>query len=459
MRIFISYRRSDAGGHAGRLRDRLRKRFGRGVFQDVDDIADGENFERALDRAIARSQVGLVVIGPLWLHVTDEQGRRRIDQPDDPVRTEVRKMLERDTMRVVPILVGGAQMPQEALLPDDIKSLAKRNARALRDSAWDADVTALIRQIQPFDPRPVGLTAAGLALACGVTIAVWPVQEGKEAAPDVRKQLADPGESAPAHESTSTSGNQPDLPATAPVTDGGRASRPAASPSATAAAAEASANTTSPTQLPPTAPETVRERRTSMATLGFAAGTTQAVENAYRGGTTQQHNGGYVHQAPIRFASQPMTAWTYFNAKGEAASVVAQLIQESRTRQGSYGNRRSGYEGDMFAFCTSAFASLRSHVGKVLGDPVSPVLSPQRQRMSNVESAAMVGGTGAYCDVPGNSCAMDGWKIATRADFQTTAGAVSLVMSARTAQNATQMGDRTDENTAGHCDIQLAGPF
>lgn len=438
MRIFISYRRSDSSGHAGRLRDRLRKRFGRGVFQDVDDIVDGEDYERALDRAIARSRVGLVVIGPFWLHVTDEQGRRRIDQPDDPVRTEVRKMLDRDTLRVVPVLVGGAQMPLEALLPDDIKPLARRHARALRDSAWDADVAELIRQIQPFDPRLVGLTAAALVLACGATIAIG---------------------FAPTNESTGASGNQPELPVTTPPTDGRHASRPATPPSATVAEAKASADTPPPTRPPPAAPEAVAERRTSMATLGFAAGTTEAVENAYRGGTTQQHNGGYVHQAAIQLASQPMTAWTYFNAKGEATSVVAQLIQESRTRQGNYGNHRSGYEGDMLAFCTSAFTSLRSHVGKVLGEPVSPVLSPQRQRMSNAESAGMVGGTGANCGVPGNSCTMDGWKTATRADFHTTAGAVSLVMNARAAQNATQIRDRTDENTAEQCDIQLAGPF
>jgi hypothetical protein len=38
--IFISYRREDASGHAGRLRDRLTQRFGREtVFMDVSDIA------------------------------------------------------------------------------------------------------------------------------------------------------------------------------------------------------------------------------------------------------------------------------------------------------------------------------------------------------------------------------------------------------------------------------------
>ncbi len=38
-RIFLSYRRQDSAGHAGRLADHLLDRFGQGsVFVDVDSI-------------------------------------------------------------------------------------------------------------------------------------------------------------------------------------------------------------------------------------------------------------------------------------------------------------------------------------------------------------------------------------------------------------------------------------
>ena len=145
--LFISYRRHDASGHAGRLRDHLRTRFGRQVFQDVDDIADGEIYEQVLERALQTCGIGLVVIGPTWLTGVDVAHQRRLDAPDDWVRTEIRQLLERG-IRVIPVLVGGARMPTTADLPDDLKPLAKRQARELRDASWDADVAALMARLQ-----------------------------------------------------------------------------------------------------------------------------------------------------------------------------------------------------------------------------------------------------------------------------------------------------------------------
>ncbi len=65
--IFISYRRQESAGHAGRLRDHLRLRFGDIVFQDVDDIPPGEVFENVLDRALKACQVAVIVIGRNWV--------------------------------------------------------------------------------------------------------------------------------------------------------------------------------------------------------------------------------------------------------------------------------------------------------------------------------------------------------------------------------------------------------
>jgi len=145
--IFISYRREDASGHAGRLRDRLRERFGDLVFQDVDNIADGEIFENVLDRALASCQVALIIIGRDWLTCQDTTGRRRLDDPEDWVRIETRQLLGRD-IRVVPVLVRGASMPRIEDLPEELRAIAKRQARELRDSSWDADVGALIQRLE-----------------------------------------------------------------------------------------------------------------------------------------------------------------------------------------------------------------------------------------------------------------------------------------------------------------------
>ena len=91
MRVFLSYRRDDTAGRAGRLHDALVSRLGpRNVFMDVAAIAVGTDFVDQVDRAIAGSDVSLVVIGPNWLGARDADGQRRLDDPDDHVRSEVR---------------------------------------------------------------------------------------------------------------------------------------------------------------------------------------------------------------------------------------------------------------------------------------------------------------------------------------------------------------------------------
>jgi hypothetical protein len=52
-KIFINYRRDDAGGFAGRLSDSLANYFGCDrVFRDVTDIDYGHDFEQAIDQKL-----------------------------------------------------------------------------------------------------------------------------------------------------------------------------------------------------------------------------------------------------------------------------------------------------------------------------------------------------------------------------------------------------------------------
>jgi hypothetical protein len=67
VRIFLSYRRGDAGGYAGRLTDALQQRLGpRSVFQDVTAIGPGQDYTAAIDHALRDSDVVLAVIGGGW---------------------------------------------------------------------------------------------------------------------------------------------------------------------------------------------------------------------------------------------------------------------------------------------------------------------------------------------------------------------------------------------------------
>ena len=146
--IFISYRREDSAGHAGRLFDRLREHFGRdNVFLDVVGIDAGVDFVETLDKAVGSCDVLLAVIGREWLTCCDKQGRRRLDDPNDFIRAEISAALKRD-VRVVPVLVEGAEMPPTDALPEELKRLTRRQAVEVRDSRWDADVEALIEALE-----------------------------------------------------------------------------------------------------------------------------------------------------------------------------------------------------------------------------------------------------------------------------------------------------------------------
>jgi hypothetical protein len=147
-RVFISYRRQETSGLAGRLYDRLAGRFGKDqVFMDVDTIALGVDFAEAIRRAVSTCQVLLAVIGPRWLAATDADGRRRLEDPDDFVRLEIAAALERD-IRVIPIVVETAVMPRSQELPEDLAGLARRHALSLRHESFDSDTDRLLAGIE-----------------------------------------------------------------------------------------------------------------------------------------------------------------------------------------------------------------------------------------------------------------------------------------------------------------------
>ena len=182
--IFISYRRDDQAGFAGRLADVLESAFGAdNVFRDIEDIHPGEDFVVAIEGQLASVDVMLVVIGPAWLTVS-RNGIRRLDEPDDFVRREIEAGLKSGKV-VLPVLVGGASMPAEKDLPPGIGALARRQSFILSDVGWTSDVARLVEVIKPFFPasrRPSvnsrlvwGL--AGLALVALLAVGLngnWP---------------------------------------------------------------------------------------------------------------------------------------------------------------------------------------------------------------------------------------------------------------------------------------------
>jgi hypothetical protein len=173
-RVFISYRRDDASGYAGRLEEALERRLGRGsVFRDVLDIPPGEDFVQAIRTRLADAQTVLVLIGPRWAGAdAGAKGQRRIDDPQDFVRLEVAVALDSGA-RVVPVLLPGASMPAEGSLPDPLKPLARRNAMSLSDTHWDADIGRLAEQLGLPSRRAVWPWALGGAVVAAALVSAW----------------------------------------------------------------------------------------------------------------------------------------------------------------------------------------------------------------------------------------------------------------------------------------------
>jgi len=143
-KVFISYRRDDSAGHAGRVHDRLEREFGRDLlFMDVDSIPLGVNFVTALQEEVAKCGVLLAVIGRDWLKVRDKDGKRRLDNPDDFVRVEIAAALQRN-IPVIPILLEGAKVPKANQLPKDLEELSVRNGLDVRHASFHNDMEKLI---------------------------------------------------------------------------------------------------------------------------------------------------------------------------------------------------------------------------------------------------------------------------------------------------------------------------
>jgi hypothetical protein len=147
-KVFISYRRDDSAGSAGRVHDRLERELGRDLlFMDVDAIPLGVNFVKILRDEVAKCDVLLAVIGPNWLDARDEHGNRRLEDPNDFLRIEIATALQRN-IPVIPILLDGAKVPKADRLPTDLQELEQRNGLEVRHASFHSDMDKLCRWLK-----------------------------------------------------------------------------------------------------------------------------------------------------------------------------------------------------------------------------------------------------------------------------------------------------------------------
>jgi hypothetical protein len=185
--IFISYRREDTSGYAGRLYDQISSHFGGDhVFMDVADLEPGSDFVDTIEKKVGTCDALIALIGKDWLTIKDEQNQVRLTKPGDFVSVEISAALKRG-VEVIPVLVGGAKMPLQRELPESLQLLARRQALELSDVHFTRDVGDLIEALK----RPAGARVArsprwlktaltaSISIICALTagIGIWTRQK------------------------------------------------------------------------------------------------------------------------------------------------------------------------------------------------------------------------------------------------------------------------------------------
>jgi hypothetical protein len=171
-KIFVNYRRDDCAANALAIASFLEREFGASrVFIDLDRLRPGQNFPEELERRLSACKVMLCLIGPSWLGTLNEEGGRRIDDAKDWVRLEIERALDRGLV-VIPVLVGGAQLPKATELPAPLKQLTERQAATITTNAFRTDMGGLARDIRAITGGPpwgrIGVGIGALALAAGL---------------------------------------------------------------------------------------------------------------------------------------------------------------------------------------------------------------------------------------------------------------------------------------------------
>ena len=148
--VFICYRRESSNWVAGRIYDRLIQKFGKdAIFKDIDSIPLGSNFKQYIDTVVQQCQVLLAIIDEKWTGDENGSNHRRIDEPHDFVRLEIKSAFHYD-VRIIPLFVNNTVI-SPASLPPSLKTLSELHGmRVNSDPYFHRDMDHLINHLEPI---------------------------------------------------------------------------------------------------------------------------------------------------------------------------------------------------------------------------------------------------------------------------------------------------------------------
>lgn len=172
LKVFLSYRRDDSEDATGRLFDHLQGKYGPdNVFYDR-TLPPGVNWRDAIDAAGASCSVLIALIGPRWEELRKQRARDTLESgAEDFTKHEIEQALGRGSgVEVIPLLHGGAPLPDAGELPRSLKPLLDLQAAFLRSESYQQDFVALTERLdaiaharasRPEQPPPPLVTARG----------------------------------------------------------------------------------------------------------------------------------------------------------------------------------------------------------------------------------------------------------------------------------------------------------
>ena len=179
-RIFLSYRRADgvASGARSLIFQKLEEHYGpRSVFMDVERMQVARDFRDSLMDEVKETDVMLLLIGPAWEKIIVE----RADEEADFVRIEIETALKLGK-RILPLLLGGAIMPDPKVLPESIRGFAWNHGVEIDTGRYfnegmerlcaDMDEHIFGGVVQ-YRPRPKPKLIAAIAAAVLVIVAAF----------------------------------------------------------------------------------------------------------------------------------------------------------------------------------------------------------------------------------------------------------------------------------------------
>ena len=123
------------------------------MFMDTSSIQPGAEWPGRIRSALDSAKVVIVILGPEWIRVGNEWGKRHIDKKSDWVRNEIEQALVQGK-EVIPVLVRDARIPPKNMLPMSIRSLPDKQAIPIRTSFWAHDVKLLESRLASLTKIP-----------------------------------------------------------------------------------------------------------------------------------------------------------------------------------------------------------------------------------------------------------------------------------------------------------------